>query len=436
MAPAYARGVSTRLEHPDDQALPPEAPTSPGQGTADPAAPAGQTAHDGGTLPASGTATPTGGAVSPINPVMALVGVAALVIIGAGVRSQAGMLGPMFLALTLVITAYPMVTWMRRHKVPGWLATLASLIAIYAVLAAIAWSMIWSVLRLVEVMPEYVEQGTQLYDQTISQLARYGVEESQLEDLLTNVEPGQVAGVVRNLAGQLSGGASLLTLLVIGLIFLVLDTGSMEARMRVLADQRPGAAAAFGDFARRVRSYWLVTTVFGILVALVDVVFLWALGIPLAITWGVFSFVTNYIPNVGFVLGLIPPTLIALLEKGPLIAVVVAVGYWAINFVFQTIIQPRVTGDMVGLNATVIFVSLIVWAYLLGPLGALVAVPATIFVKSLLVDHIPGNRWMAALLGETPKEGQVEGAGGSGVADEADQGEAASQPSAGAAPSA
>ncbi|WP_374927972.1 AI-2E family transporter [Kytococcus sedentarius] len=369
--------------------------------------PAPATGHEDRPAPASASEDQPGtgrGPAHPISPVMALVGVAALVIIGAGIRSQASMLGPMFLALTLVITAYPMVTWMRRHKVPGPLATLASLVAIYAVLAAIAWSMVWSVLRLVEVMPQYMEQGTRLYDQAIAQMARFGVEESQLEEMLSTIEPGQVAGVVGGLAGQLSGGASLLTLLIIGLIFLVLDTGSMEARMRVLADERPGAAAAFGDFARRVRSYWLVTTVFGILVAVVDVVFLWALGIPLAITWGVFSFVTNYIPNVGFVIGLIPPTLIALLEKGPVMAVIVAVGYWVINFVFQTIIQPRVTGDMVGLNATVIFVSLIVWAYLLGPLGALVAVPATIFVKALLVDHIPANRWMAALLGETPKQ--------------------------------
>ena len=337
------------------------------------------------------------------GPVPALVGLAALVVLGVGIRSQASLLGPMFLALTLVITAYPMVTWLRRHKVPGWLATLASLVAIYAVLVAIAWSMVWSVLRLVEVMPEYLEQGQDLYRQTIQQLATFGVDEAQLKEMTSKIEPGQVAGVVQGVAGQLSSGLSLLTLLAIGLIFLVLDTGSMPDRMRVIARERPEAAEALGDFARRVRSYWVVTTVFGLLVALVDVGFLWLMGIPLAITWGVFSFVTNYIPNVGFVLGLIPPALIALLEKGPMAAVIVAVGYWVINFVFQTIIQPRVTGDMVGLNATVIFVSLILWAYLLGPLGALVAVPATILVKAALIDHVPGNRWMAALVGENPR---------------------------------
>ncbi|WP_462418475.1 AI-2E family transporter [Kytococcus sp. Marseille-QA3725] len=339
-----------------------------------------------------------------------MLGLAALVVLGAGIRTQAALLGPMFLALTLVITAYPMVSWMRRHRVPGPLASLASLVVIYAVLAAIAWSMVWSVVRLVEVMPRYVEQGDALYRQTIDLLADLGVDENRLRGLSSSIDPGQVAGVARQVAGQLSGGASLMGLLVIGLIFLVLDTGSIEDRMAALRRERPAAAAAFGDFARRVRSYWLVTTVFGLAVALVDVVFLWALGIPLALTWGVFSFVTNYIPNVGFVLGLVPPTLVALLEKGPLVAMAVAVGYWAINFVFQTIIQPRVTGDMVGLNATVIFVSLILWSYLLGALGALVAVPATILVKAVLVDHVPGNRWMATLLGESPRE-SVERAG-------------------------
>lgn len=351
--------------------------------------------------------TTAGGHSAPAGPLAGLLGLAALVIIAAGIRAQAGMLGPMFLGLTLVVTAYPMVTWLRARRVPGPLATLASLVAVYAVLAAIIAAMVWSVLRLVDVMPQYLEQGRDLYQQAIDLLAGYGVEESQLEELMSSIDPQQIASLVQSLASQLSSGASLLVLLLTGLIFLVLDTGSVEKRMAVLTDQNPRAAAAFTDFARRVRSYWVVTTVFGLLVAVVDVVFLLALGIPLALTWGVFSFVTNYIPNVGFVIGLVPPMLIALLEKGPVMAVVVAVGYWAINFIAQTVIQPRVTGDMVGLNATVIFISLIVWAYLLGPLGALVAVPATIFMKAVLVDHVPGNRWLTALLGAEPRPEQA-----------------------------
>ena len=101
------------------------------------------------------------------------------------------------------------------------------------------------------------------------------------------------------------------------------------------------------------------------------------------------AFVTNYIPNIGFLLGLVPPALIALLDGGVGQAIAVVVVYVVLNIVVQTLIQPRFTGDAVGISPTVAFLSLIFWAYLLGVLGALLAVPATQFLKSLLVRCVP-----------------------------------------------
>jgi AI-2 transport protein TqsA len=157
-------------------------------------------------------------------------------------------------------------------------------------------------------------------------------------------------------------------------------------------------ADALVEFAHSVRLYWVVTTVFGLIVAIMDVVALAIIGVPLAITWGVLAFVTNYIPNVGFLIGLVPPTLIALLDSGPGAAIAVLIVYTAINVIVQTLIQPRFTGDAVGITGTVAFLSLIFWAYLLGALGALLAVPATLFVKSLLVDNSSTGRWFGALI--------------------------------------
>jgi AI-2 transport protein TqsA len=121
-------------------------------------------------------------------------------------------------------------------------------------------------------------------------------------------------------------------------------------------------------------------------------------------TWGVLAFVTNYIPNIGFILGVIPPALIALPDGGVGSAVAVVVAYTVINVVVQTIIQPRFTGDAVGISATVAFVSLIFWAYVLGTLGALLAVPATLFLKSvLLVNSVPAS-WVNALVSASPSK--------------------------------
>jgi AI-2 transport protein TqsA len=127
------------------------------------------------------------------------------------------------------------------------------------------------------------------------------------------------------------------------------------------------------------------------------------MGIPAAALWGVLSFITNYVPNIGFVLGLIPPALLALLSGGwgDLIAVVVL--YSVLNFVIQTLIQPRFIGDSVGLSTTVTFVALLFWGWVMGALGALLAIPLTLLVKALLVDVDPRGHWLDVLLREEPR---------------------------------
>jgi hypothetical protein len=161
---------------------------------------------------------------------------------------------------------------------------------------------------------------------------------------------------------------------------------------------RPRVAAALSDFARRVRTYWVVSTVFGLVVAALDVVALALLGVPLALTWGILAFVTNYIPNIGFVIGLVPPALLALLEGDVATMVWVIVVYSVINFTLQSLIQPKFVGDAVGLNPTVTFLSLVFWSFVVGPLGAILAVPLTLFFQSLLITTEPRAGWLNVFL--------------------------------------
>ena len=121
----------------------------------------------------------------------------------------------------------------------------------------------------------------------------------------------------------------------------------------------------------------------GLIVAVLDAALLWAMGVPGAFVWGVLAFVTNFIPNIGFVIGVIPPALLALLEGGWDQALLVVVVYSGINVVIQTFIQPHYVGATVGLSTEMTFLSLVVWTFLLGPLGALLAVPMTLLVRAL-----------------------------------------------------
>ena len=153
-----------------------------------------------------------------------------------------------------------------------------------------------------------------------------------------------------------------------------------------------------------MRSYWLVSTIFGLIVAVLDVAALGFLGVPMAVTWGVLSFITNYIPNIGFFLGVIPPALLALVDSGPWTALWVVVAYAVLNFVIQSLIQPKFTGDAVGLNTTTTFLSLLFWSQVIGALGTILAVPLTLFVKCVLIDSDRRSRWVGIFLsaGDNP----------------------------------
>ena len=141
----------------------------------------------------------------------------------------------------------------------------------------------------------------------------------------------------------------------------------------------------------------MVSTIFGLIVAVLDTIALALIGIPLPVVWGLFSFITNYVPNIGFVIGLIPPALLGLLEGGPWMMLAVIAVYCVINVILQSVIQPKVVGDVVGLTATLSFVSLIFWTWVIGPLGAILAIPLSVLTKAVLLDMDPAAHWLSVL---------------------------------------
>jgi AI-2 transport protein TqsA len=159
-------------------------------------------------------------------------------------------------------------------------------------------------------------------------------------------------------------------------------------------------------FTHKTRRYLIVSTVFGLICAALDVFALYLLSVPLPLLWGVLALITNYIPNIGFILGLVPPALLGLLDGGPRTMILVIVAYMAINVVIQSFIQPKFLGDAVGLSTSATFLSLIIWAWVLGPLGALLAIPLSLLVRALLIDSDPDAKWAGALVsGQLPHAG-------------------------------
>ena len=197
------------------------------------------------------------------------------------------------------------------------------------------------------------------------------------------------------------GALGNLFFLVTLLFFLCTAIPLAGPRFATLRSGQAGARRLVGQVRRRTQRYLVVTALFGAIVAVIDTGALWLLAVPLPLVWGLFSFITNFIPNIGFVIGVIPPALLALLEGGWDKALLVVIVYSGINVVIQTFIQPHYVGATVGLSAEMTFLSLVVWTFLLGPLGALLAVPMTLLVRALLIDPDGRLAWVSPLISTT-----------------------------------
>ncbi|MGW4214316.1 AI-2E family transporter [Lentzea sp. NPDC004789] len=311
-----------------------------------------------------------------------LLGGAAAVVVVAGVRAVAWLVAPAMLALLVVIAISPVHRWLRDRGAPPWLATLTVVAGVYSVLAVVAVTVAASGVRLASMLPEFAR------DELVARAER----------AINGLDRGRLMGAIGGLLNELTSLTTSLVFLLALLLFLGVEVGWAHSRLADIAADRPNLREALEEFVRRTRRYILVTTIFGFIVAVLDAVALAVLGIPLALLWGVLSFVTNYIPNIGFILGVAPPAVLALLQHGPRRALAVLVFYVVLNFVVQSLIQPRFTGDAAGLSTTATFLALVFWAWVLGPLGALLAVPLTVLVKVLLVDIDPAAGWAAALL--------------------------------------
>ena len=333
-----------------------------------------------------------------------LAGAAATVAILAGMAAGAWLIGPLFLALVIVIAINPVPRWLRRHKVPSWLATTALVAVIYALVATLTLTLAVSVAQLTALLPRYANRADALAHQLSAVLSRWGVQPGQLRTATSGIDFQHLVRYVSDLLGSAvrigTGVAFVLSLL----FFLSVDAATAGLRQATISAGRPALGGALAGFVHDTRRYLLVTTLFGLIVAVLDTIGLVVLDVSLPFLWGILAFLTNYIPNIGFVIGVLPPAILALLQGGWQLMLVVVAIYGALNLVIQSIIQPRFVGNAVGLSTTATFVSLVLWSWILGPLGAILAVPLTLLAKALLVDADPRAAWVYAVVSSRRKE--------------------------------
>jgi predicted PurR-regulated permease PerM len=252
--------------------------------------------------------------------------------------------------------------------------------------------------KLVDLLPQYTKDAQALTGQFHDRLSSLGLGTHTTSDALKKLDPGKVAGILADVLSGVLGAVGGLFFLVTVMFFFVTAVQGFGPRMAWLQLSKPQLAAALAKFVNGTQKYLVMTALFGAIVGVLDAGALWWIGVPLPLVWGFFSFITNFIPNIGFVIGIIPPSLIALLDSGWEEMLLVILAFSVLNVTIQTFIQPRFVGNTVGLSAELTYMSLVVWAFLLGPLGALLAVPMTLLLRACFIDADPRAAWVTPLI--------------------------------------
>jgi predicted PurR-regulated permease PerM len=313
-------------------------------------------------------------------------------------KLSASIISPILLAVVIGISVSPLMNWLVRKGVAQGLALLFTIVVIIVGVVGLIALIGFSVNELVVTLPKYEDnlQGQKEALQTA--LGGLGIADGGIHTSLQNTDPSKLLNYVGSLFAGILGFLSGLVIMLMVLIFLLLATPGLTTKLSLDFSQSSPTLARFRGLARDLREYVGITTWINFLVGLVNAIFLFLLGVDFPILWGLLAFLMGYIPSVGFWIALIPPTILAFLEFGTTKALIVLVGYVLINGGVQNFIQPRMMGSGLNLSPLIVVLSLFFWGWILGPMGALLAVPLTMVVKEIFLVAFEDTRGLADLM--------------------------------------
>lgn len=340
------------------------------------------------------------------NPARLLLISASIIIVVAGMRAFSETLNALFMAGLIAILCTPLQNRLQKRGFSRGASLGLVLVFIIGAGVLLVTFIGISTNQVIRKLPDYQERLVQLETSTWAELDRLGLSEQVISGLesfnLQSLIP-LASSVLRATVDSL--GNVLLVFLI--LFYMLMDAPNIPKRLRAVLGEDSHWFVKANAFVHSVQRYMILKTVFGIGIAAIQTVVMLLMGVDFAVQWGVLAVITNYIPNVGFVLGLIPPVVVTLLEKGPGMAIFLIVVYSLINNLIENFVAPRFMGEELGISTLFIFLSLIFWTWVLGAGGALLAVPLTLLVKIMLLDGNEGARGLNALISDGSGEAVV-----------------------------
>ncbi len=319
---------------------------------------------------------------------------AAVIIIIAGMKVSASLLVPFLLSVFIAVLSLPAMNALERFGLSAGVSLLTVIMGVFVAGLMLSLLIGNSIDEFSRSLPQYQQQITVYKNQVISRLAGIGVEipESVGSDMLDpNAAMRLLSSIFRSFGSVLTNSF----LIFITVIFILLEAKSFSKKFAQISDEK---SQFVDDFVGKLNGYMGIKTWTSVITGILVTLLLWSLDVDNARLWGVMAFLLNYVPNIGSIIAAVPAVLLALVQLGPGTALLAALGYLVINIIIGSVLEPRFMGKGLGLSTLVVFLSLVFWGWVLGPVGMLLSVPLTITVK-LALDSKPETRWLGVLLG-------------------------------------
>jgi AI-2 transport protein TqsA len=328
--------------------------------------------------------------------------VAAFVVVVAGMSAAKAIIVPFLLAAFISVISSPPLFWLKERKVPTGVALLIVMLVILFFVLLIGALVASSINDFSSKLPLYEARLEEQTDAVLNWLVRIHVDVDSLAlDKIFNASAVMqfVAKLLNQLVGMLTNGF----LILLTVIFMLLEASSIPAKLQALFRKPEASLKRIKYFIGTVNRYMAIQTVISLTTGILVAIFLTIMNVDYALLWGMLAFLLNYIPNIGSIMAALPPLLLTIIQLGLGRAAEVAIGYLVINMTLGNVISPRLMGRGLGLSTLVVFLSLIFWGWILGPVGMVLSVPLTMTVK-IALESSEDTRWAAILLGsEIPR---------------------------------
>ncbi len=325
-----------------------------------------------------------------------LFNLAAFVIVIAGMRASSDILIPFLLAIFISVIAHPLVVKLRVYGIPTVGAILTVIFAIIAMGIGITSLLGTSLNDFSDNLPQYnamINRSATNFFQFFEEL---GLQISG-SAIIERFDPGAAMSLTSSILSALGGVLSNGLLILLMVIFMLLEASIFKYKVRNVFGTKNDGASQVDSFSNTVNRYMLIKTCSSLATGIIASIWLMVLGVDYPLLWGFLTFLFNYVPTIGSIIAAVPPSLLALIQFGVISSLASAGGYFVINIMIGSIIEPRILGKGLGLSTLVVFLSLIFWGWVLGPVGMVLSVPLTMTIK-IALSNSESSKWISKLM--------------------------------------